>query len=138
MRDLTPQDVDRVRFYASFIRNLEFHPSFVGVRPDSLRKIAAAIGQRSLLPNLRRLNYNGPSEWSDVLHLLMPPTLTDFTFTIYTRSWDDPNAEDIEPEDGEHEISAISALRSRRWSLLSARRLVISAVCWGDSRGAFL
>ncbi|KAL1716802.1 hypothetical protein EV715DRAFT_204442 [Schizophyllum commune] len=112
MRDLTPQDVDRVRFYASFIRDLEFHPSFVGVRPDSLRKIAAAIGQRSLLPNLRRLNYNGPSEWSDVLHLLMPPTLTDFTFTIYTQSWEDPNAEDIEPEDGEHELSAVSALRS--------------------------
>ncbi|KAI5885263.1 uncharacterized protein SCHCODRAFT_02520535 [Schizophyllum commune H4-8] len=112
IRDLTLQDVDRVRLYASFIRDLEFHKTFVGVRPDSLENIAAAIGGSSLLPNLRRLAYSGPSEWSNVLHLLMPSVLTDFTFSIHTSIWNDPDAEDIAPEDGEHEISAITALKS--------------------------
>ncbi|KAI5826653.1 hypothetical protein K523DRAFT_310976 [Schizophyllum commune Tattone D] len=112
IRDLTTHDVQRFKLYASFVRELEFHPEFAGVRPRSLEKIALALGEANLLPNLRCLKYHGPSQWSRILPFFIPASLTEFTFDIYTVNRGD--SEDINPEDGEHERSAIATLSNRR------------------------
>ncbi|KAL1690983.1 hypothetical protein GGG16DRAFT_125230 [Schizophyllum commune] len=60
-------DVERVKYYAGFVKSWEFASFNAAISTEDLQKVLAGLRGQALFPNLRMFEYEGPSPFTPLL-----------------------------------------------------------------------
>ncbi|KAL1758678.1 hypothetical protein FB107DRAFT_206689 [Schizophyllum commune] len=67
IESLEDVDVERVKYYAGFVKSWEFASFNAAISTEDLQKVLAGLRGQALFPNLRIFEYEGPSPFTPLL-----------------------------------------------------------------------
>ncbi|KAL1713107.1 hypothetical protein EV715DRAFT_277513 [Schizophyllum commune] len=74
-------DVERVKYYAGFVKSWEFASFNAAISTEDLQKVLAGLRGQALFPNLRMFEYEGPSPFTPLLLSVIGVSVT--TLELY-------------------------------------------------------